>query len=282
MIEVRLMGGLGNQMFEYAVGRSLAKKRQTGLKLIFDNPTAAYTSRKYQLWCFKLSHYVTVEIPGRLSRFLSKVSRRIFGPGSNIVRERSFAYDPAILKSRNGSLLDGYFQSEKYFKDIEDIIRSDFTFKESLTAKNKLMADSMRRSNSVSLHIRRGDYVQDKKTNEFHGTAGLDYYAKGIAYIEKRVELPQYFIFSDDINWAKENLKLKGGTFIDWNVGPTDFLDMYLMSLCKHNIIANSSFSWWGAWLNRNPQKIVIAPKRWFLNKSMDTKDLIPHNWVKL
>lgn len=280
MIKARLMGGLGNQMFEYAVGRNLAVKHGTNLKVIFDHPPA-YSVRNYQLGCFQLAPDLRVEITRDYPKFLS-IIRQAFSSREKVIKEKSFAYDPDILNTPDETLLDGFFQSEKYFQDIKDIIRSDFTFKNKLTGKNRFVAGKIKESNSISLHIRRGDYVKDKTTNAFHGTAGLDYYFRGASYLKDKVDSPKYFIFSDDINWAKDNLKLPDVTFIDWNTGDKDYIDMQLMSLCKHNIIANSSFSWWGAWLNSNPKKIVITPKQWFADTTVDTKDLIPNTWVKL
>lgn len=268
-------------MFEYAVGRSLAAKRKADLKVVFNHPPA-YSARKYQLDCFRLMPDLKVEIIGGGTDLLSKIKKTIFSSKENVIKERSFTYDPEVLKSPDGVMLDGYFQSEKYFRDIENLIRNDFTFKKNLTGRNKEVADRIRNSSSISLHIRRGDYVADKSTNAFHGAASLDYYVQGVKYLKNKVTSPRYFVFSDDISWAKDNLKLPDATFIDWNVGGNDYIDMQLMSMCQHNIVANSSFSWWGAWLNANPRKIVIAPKRWFADKSMNTKDLLPSSWIKL
>ena len=137
-------------------------------------------------------------------------------------------------------------------------------------------------TNSVSLHIRRGDYVSNQKTNQTHGTCDLDYYQRCITEIEKEVENPYFFVFSDEIEWVKENLKINHpAEYVDQNTGDKSYEDMRLMSQCKHNVIANSSFSWWGAWLNSYPDKIVFAPKRWFASDKHNTKDLIPEGWKK-
>jgi len=181
------------------------------------------------------------------------------------------------------SYLEGYWGSEKYFKDIENIIRKEFTLKDKPDAINQKMISRIKNCDSVSIHIRRGDYIFDEKTNKYHGVCNLDYYLKAIALVAKKVKKPYFFIFSDDIRWAKQNLHLKFPcVYVNHNIGKKDYEDLRLMSNCCHNIIANSSFSWWGAWLNKNKDKIVIAPKKWFTDKSINTKDLIPKQWLKI
>lgn len=282
MIKVKLNGGLGNQMFQYALGRSLTYRRRTKLATYFRGSVAGDTAWKYSLGCFTLSPDSTIRISPDLSAKLQHLVKLFFGESKNLVKEKSFNFDPDVLKVPDNVILEGYWQSEKYFIDDKDLIRKDYEFKENLIGKNAQLAKKITSSNSVSLHIRRGDYVSDKKTNDFHGTSGLDYYKKSLGYIKKRVKSPMYFVFSDDIAWAKDNLKLPNATFIDWNQADKSYVDMQLMSLCKHNIIANSSFSWWGAWLNNNPSKIVIAPKIWFKDPSVDTSDLLPKDWLRI
>jgi hypothetical protein len=155
--------------------------------------------------------------------------------------------------------------------------------KRDMTEQCKLTKDLILNSNSVSLHIRRGDYLSDKNAKEFHGTLPLDYYYKAMAQLNLLYKDLKVFIFSDDMDWVKANLKLTNEcVYVDFNTGENSVFDMYLMSQCKHNIIANSSFSWWGAWLNQNSSKIVIAPQLWFADKSLNTKDLIPNSWLKM
>jgi hypothetical protein len=136
---------------------------------------------------------------------------------------------------------------------------------------------------AVSIHVRRGDYVSDAGTNRFHGTCSVDYYHDAVDRISGFAPASHFFVFSDGIDWAKENLRLRQPvTYVDFNDGEKNYEDLRLMSLCKHHIIANSSFSWWGAWLNPNPDKIVIAPKKWFNDPSINTDDLIPNSWLRL
>jgi Glycosyl transferase family 11 len=178
--------------------------------------------------------------------------------------------------------LDGYWQSEKYFIDCSKLIRKDFTFKNELDSYNLKLKSKIDKTNSVSIHIRRGDYVNNLNTNATHGLCSIDYYIKAVNYITERIESPYFFVFSDDIEWAKKNIMLNFPCqFISHNIGSKSYLDMQLMSLCKHNVIANSSFSWWGAWLNSNDNKIVIAPRKWFAVNT-DICDLIPSNWISL
>ncbi len=179
--------------------------------------------------------------------------------------------------------LQGYWQSEKYFKDIEKIIRDDFTFSEEPDYQNKQMADTIKCCEAVSLHVRRGDYVSNPVTTEYHGICSEDYYRRAVREVERYCKNPQFFVFSDDPSWAKENLETGyPTTIIDFNGSEKDYEDLRLMSLCQHHIIANSSFSWWGAWLSWNPQKIVIAPKKWFNRPEINTQDLIPESWIRI
>ena len=179
----------------------------------------------------------------------------------------------------------GKLKKEKYFKNIEANIRKEFTLKNLLTSESTKWQEKIRQTkNSVSLHIRRGDYVQDAKTNAFHGTCNLEYYKNALQKIVDKIGNTEIeiFIFSDDIEWAKENLKFPYPTNFVSNSQILDYEEMYLMSLCQHNIIANSTFSWWGAWLNKNSAKIVIAPKQWSVKKSSDGLNILPKEWLQI
>lgn len=288
MITVDIFGGLGNQMFQYALGRHLALKNNSELTLRFID-VGAFSKREYVLGCFKLAQGIQVEkaVGNRQEGFLRKI-REILGRKETIVREKSFPFDSSVLNSREKNIhLFGYWQSEKYFKDIRKIILEDFAFIKPLNRRNQETLLEITDSNSVSIHVRRGDYVADKKTQEFHGVYGSDYYSKAIKAVSKMVRQahhePVFFFFSDDIDWVKKNIKTKfNNVYVDWNTGDRSYVDMQLMKSCKHNILANSSFSWWGAWLNQNPNKIVIAPTHWFRDPSVDTIDLIPEGWMRI
>ncbi len=287
MIVTRLMGGLGNQMFQYAAGRRLAQHHGTELKLDltwFDN-VEVDTRREYELGCFELKaapaepkeiEGLTMATPYLMGFFGKRKKLTMLG-------EKHYQFDPAVLKAPDNVLLQGFWQSEKYFKDAQKLIRKDFIVKNPPTGNNKAVLLYIEEVNAVSLHVRRGDYVTSKATNEFHGTATLDYYRKAMAYMAKKIEHPHFFVFSDDTAWCKKNLKIDfPATYVDHNPANKGFEDMRLMIACDHHIIANSSFSWWGAWLNPSKDKIVAAPKQWFRDKSIDTSDLIPKDWVRL
>jgi len=179
--------------------------------------------------------------------------------------------------------LEGYWQSEKYFKHIESIIRNDFTYINETDSDNLKILNRIKGSESIAIHFRRGDYINNRKTNEVHGICSMEYYNSAVDYIAQKVSSPYFFIYSDDIEWVKRNLSIKyNKMFVDINTPEKASNDLRLISNCKHQIIANSSFSWWGAWLNQNPEKIVIAPKKWFMDEKRNTSDLIPEKWIRL
>jgi hypothetical protein len=199
-----------------------------------------------------------------------------------IIEERAVAYDGNILKSSKNVYLRGYWQTEKYFKDIAAILIKDLTVNHRLTGQNLELATRIKSTKAVSLHIRRGDYATNPATNQTHGTLTLEYYEAAIDLILKRHPDSVFFIFSDDIPWVKDNFKVVcEKVFINQNSEKTDYEDLRLMSYCQHHIIANSSFSWWGAWLCLNESKIVVAPKKWFA-RHINSKDLIPENWITI
>jgi hypothetical protein len=293
MIIVKLMGGLGNQMFQYAMGRRLSLLRKTALKMdtsFLNDRNFNGTKRKFELDVFSSDIPVVTETD--LNKFAaiqnSKFKKGIQGMTPFIypyftVAEPTHGYNADILNSPANSLLIGYWQTEKYFLPIQDVIRKDFQFKKPLEGRNKALAEVMATGNSVSMHIRRGDYIQNPETNSFHGICSDEYYAAAIELIKKKAGNIQLYIFSDELEWVKTNMNFDVPvTYVDNNTGNNNYIDMQLMSLCKHNIIANSSFSWWGAWLNNSPGKIVVAPAKWFNDSSINVNDVIPEGWHKL
>jgi len=293
MIIVKLIGGLGNQMFQYAAARRLAEKHSTILKLDVTG-FEEYKLHRYGLHCFQVMEYLATKseiefIRGNqniLARIKRKVSCKIGFKGAGYRRwifEKHFHFDPEILEAPNDVLLEGYWQSEKYFIDIADILRREFVIKYKQDVQSHKFAELIQNTESVSLHVRRADYVHDALTNNYFGNCDRDYYDRGVRFIGERIPDIHLFIFSDEPQWAKDNLKFDFPvTFVDCNDASRNFEDLRLMSLCKHNIIANSSFSWWGAWLNSNANKIVVAPQRWFNDDTKNTKDLIPEKWIRL
>lgn len=276
MITAKLIGGLGNQMFQYALGKKISIKRNAVFKLdktLLEKSTlqklSGATVRGYELGEFNIK----VQFAGFWEKIpLTKVKEILFNVKDNLKR---------IEKIKGSIYLDGYWQSEEYFKDIKSTICRDFSLK--IKSKNFIkMAELISGPGSVSLHFRRGDYAKRRKTGEYHGLLSPDYYQKAVSLICESVKNPRLFVFSDDVNWVKENFKIRQPvTYISGSCKLTNAEELVLMSLCKHNIIANSSFSWWGAWLNSNPSKIIVAPKRWFRAK-IKYDSLLPDDWIKI
>lgn len=269
MIIVRIIGGIGNQMFQYAYAKALEK---SGKKVRLDLS---------KIKCYKLhggyhlnKYNIDLKEANSISTFLSKIGI------PKTVKEKNLFFDKNIDKNNidKNAYLKGYFQTEKYFKEIRKTLLKQFTITKDKSESTKFYEQQITNSqNSCSIHVRRGDYISNKKTNSIHGTCSLGYYKKAIATINKEQKSIQFYIFSDDILWTKKNLIVKNAIYVDHKCSPNE--DMYLMSLCKNNIIANSSFSWWAAWLNKNQDKIVISPRQWFVKKE---NEVACKNWIKL
>lgn len=292
MVISHLIGGLGNQMFQYAAGRAVSLRLGTSLRL------DTIDFRRYGLHQgFELDRLFTIAAKvaqpievQQLLRWqgLPRFRQLVLRPSMQWMRrkalviEPSFSYWPGITEVLNDCYLVGYWQSEYNFREVAETIRKDFSFRLSPSESNAKLMRKISQSNAVSLHVRRGDYVSNPGAAQTYTLCTLEYYRSAIAHIAKHVENPSFYIFSDDISWAKENLCIDfHHEYIEHNTGADSYMDMRLMSLCKHNIIANSSFSWWGAWLNANKDKIVIAPEKWFA-KDVAAHDLLPVSWTKL
>ncbi len=292
MIITRLMGGLGNQMFQYAAARALAEKRATQVRIDlswFDSARLVDAPRHYELDRFSLKqNFIDPSRYALVAGQDSSLKIRLYGftkgrtkPRVLLCKESGHGFGAQFFDQPNNVLLEGYWQSEKYFIGIRNLILTDFSFGTPATGKNEALLSDINSTNAVSIHVRRGDYANTKAAREIHGLMGLDYYAEAIKQINKRVPDIKFFVFSDDPVWCKQNLKVPGSAvYVDHNKDGAE--DMRLMTACKHHIIANSTFSWWGAWLNPSEEKIVYAPKRWFANKDMDTRDILPESWEKL
>jgi hypothetical protein len=290
MIIVRLIGGLGNQMFQYAVGRMLAAHHNTDLFLDVTG-FISYPLRKYELDVFKIT--ASIAPPDILKLVTSSrrdaVCLRIYHffsgyPTIQRIKEKSIEFHEEVLSLPDNIYLDGYWQSEKYFFDIADIISKEFSFVNPPSIINQELIGKIKGCNSVSVHIRRGDYVSNPKTLETHGVLGAEYYRKSLNLIKEKVKKPEIFVFSDDISWAKENLMVDLPLhFIEHNNAEKNYEDLRLMNNCKHHIIANSSFSWWGAWLSNNKNNVVISPRKWFSDTAMNNRQTnVPDNWIKI
>jgi hypothetical protein len=292
MNKISIYGGLGNQMFQYALNVAL---NESGSKSRISLSTFFYHNHHNG---FNLGHAFALNLPFSLnvqnrvlqhlkSLYLNKVAT--FGLVRVIPRyqhlrynkylePQEFVYDENVF-NQHSKLIVGTWQSERYLKNIRDILLREFTFKEPGDEVNMQLIEEIKRTNAVSVHIRRGDFVSATWVNSHAVIKDEKYYLDGIKYLSGQLDKPHFYIFSDDMTWAKANIKLTNCTFVDHNRGNNSYVDMYLMSLCKHNIIANSTFSWWGAWLNRNENKIVIMPERWLNN--IPTPGIFPDNWLR-
>jgi hypothetical protein len=296
MIIVKLTGGLGNQMFQYAAARRLAHANRAELKLDtgwFGRETSGDTPRRYELGVFPLS--ADTATPGESQRLRGTDTRRWprvvkrlitavgYAAPKSYVAEKHFHFDPDILRLKSDVYLDGYWQSEKYFLDTAEIIRKDFTLKAAPQGSSAALLCEIAECESVSLHFRRGDYITNSSAAAYHGIASLDYYARAIENVRIRIASLRLFVFSDDMEWVKGNLHTDiPVTYVEGNGPDNAAEDLLLMSACRHHIIANSSFSWWGAWLGSNPDKVVVAPSAWFSAEGADTSDLIPERWLRI
>lgn len=293
MIIARVQGGLGNQMFQYALGRRLALHHGAELLLdlsFYDVKDGTHTPRPFELDVFQVKYRrANAE---ELRPFLQARASRILRVRDRLLpvlakhpsfAQQGFGFDPRTLEVPATVYLDGYWQSEKYFKGVEAALRADLTFAAAPNEANASMARRIRDTNAVSIHVRRGDYATDPTTHAHHGVCDRAYYNAAVQRMLHAQPDAGFFIFSDDPAWARENLRsVAPMTVVDHNQGITSFEDMRLMSQCKHHIIANSSFSWWGAWLNPDAGKKVIAPRQWFRDPTIDTRDLLPATWTRL
>jgi len=292
MIIVALKGGMGNQMFQYAMGRAIALKNGVPLKL----DTSWFTTNKIDTpRAYALDHFNIVEefaseadirslsTNTRLGRYIAKIKGKLLPlKKRTYIVERKMGYDEEVARLKDNVYLDGFWGTEKYFYDIKDTIIQDFSLRYPSSSENIKMAESIRVVNAVAIHVRRGDYISNATTNAYHGVCSLEYYYNAVQRITETVKDPHFFVFSDDHEWVRNNFKIDFPmTFFEHNSVDQGHEDVNLMSMCKHNIVANSSFSWWGAWLNKNPDKMVYAPEKWF-NNSLDTQDLLPASWIKI
>jgi hypothetical protein len=290
MIVVQLMGGLGNQMFQYSLGRTLASKNKTSLKLDiswFKQVEVVNTQRQYDLGCYAITAETIKRDKLKIINSESVKNRltdRLFNKNALTAQiEPNSSFHPEILGLPDNTYLQGYWQNEKYFLDIRPQLLREFTPRE-VSAYTRRTTEEIKQKPSVALHVRRGDYASNPLTNKFHGLTPTQYYVKALDHIQKKAGNLQCFVFSDDVKWCQDNLPFsKNATIVDGNKSYRACEDMYLMRLCDHNIVANSSFSWWGAWLNESPDKIVVAPKVWFQdNLANRESEIVPKDWHKI
>lgn len=286
MVYTSIYGGLGNQMFQYAIAKSIAVHQKTKFKMdvhkIGNNPLKNLSLSKF---CVELNIAEGVEVEKYhnnkyLDFIFSKLNKKGCYFGGKYFEKKEFTFDKNVFNTKQ-VYLQGYWQSYKYFESIRDELLIDFTLKNKLNNENKSVLNQIEISNSVSIHLRRGDYFTNKKNRKLYDVIDKNYYQNAVNYMSSNIDAPHFFIFSDDIAWAKNKFDMDNATFVSVNSTSNFECDLVLMSKCKHNIIANSTFSWWAAWLNDFSKKKVVCSKRWIsTQKNLD--DLYPEKWIKL
>lgn len=286
------MGGMGNQMFQYAFGRYLSIINNTELKLDVDfllersKNINGFVFRDFDLSIFNIKANFSSknEVSDLITRSefkpLNIILNKLIGLKANYKVEQTLNYNPTAMKFEDNSYIDGYWQSENYFSPIKDLIKKEFSFKHPIQENCKILMGQINSTNSVCVNIRRADFV----TNSFHGTCDTSYYYSAEKVIKEQIKEPIFYVFSDEIEWCKRNLKFSVSTiFIEHKYAGTKFQDyLRLMSACKNFVIPNSSFAWWAAYLSLNESKIVIAPKRWNQAPNFNTESLTLNNWILL
>lgn len=302
MVIVQIIGGLGNQLFQYAAGRALANYHNVELKLditAFERNDSQYIYRIFSLDNFNIEKNIAgkneikdlinkYNLPGKIISNIDRL-KRYKGFLYTHYQEPNLKYffDSNFFKAKPKVYLRGYWQSEKYFYSIRHIIKEEFNFNYNLNKDAFKFLKKIKKQNSVGLHIRRGDYISNPIVKNEIGSCSLSYYQGAVNKMKKRIEKPFFFVLSDDIKWARTNLNLGSNSLfiVDETMGMDSkdqaFIDFQLMSYCQHQIISNSSFSWWAAWLNKNPEKIIIAPKPWFNRKRKDDS-IYPKDWLRI
>jgi len=273
-----LGGGLGNQLFQYAAGRSLAAR--TGARLMMDGSRIrAPGGYRYVLGNFAIDAELVFgrEFGAAADSIRREAEDRLEFP---IFREHSFDYDPRFETLVPPKILVGFWQSEKYFETVAETIRSEFQLISEADGENARWLDEVKRVSAVCVHVRRCDYVTTASAKT-HGPCSMAYYANAMEHIRSVVRQPRFFVFSDDLDWVRENFVAPDTVAVDANGPEAADQELRLMSACRHHIIANSSLSWWAAWLGEHESQIVIAPEPWFIT-GRPTPDLLPDRWLSL
>ncbi len=286
MVIVVIKCGLGNQMFQYALYKSLLdNKKEVKLDISWFKTNQDHNGleleKVFEIGPFDIASKRELNLLREYKKDLfSKFKRKIFGFKKKHYTEKkmNFKYNKKIFQKDN-IYLDGFWQSENYFYNIKEDIFDIFKFRKIIGKRNIDLAETISNSESVSVHIRRGDYLQDENLG---GVCNNSYYLESVKILQTKLKNPFFYFFSDDPDWVKKTFNLDRMKVIDWNTGINSYLDMFLMTKCKHNVIANSSFSWWGAYLNNYKNKIVIAPKVWFNDNLHKDNDIVPKKWLKI
>ncbi len=295
VVITKLMGGLGNQMFQYAAGRALALRLDVPLLLdrsFLDrrDETVTHTLRGFELDVYRIQCSIAgpaeLEAIWRVEKnpLLRSISNRL----PSLVRNPVFRETTRKYMERFGRLeapveLEGFWQSEAYFKSIRGKLLEEFMPRVAPEGLNRELLGQIQSGEAISLHVRRSDYLTNAEANRFHGVCSVDYYERAAAAQAVNVSQPLFYVFSDEPEWVKANIRLPyTTTYVSHNKGRDSYLDLFLMRHCLHHIIANSSFSWWGAWLGERPGKKVIAPAQWFADPNAETGDIVPPDWIRL
>lgn len=321
VVASRLCGGLGNQLFQFAAGRSLAQR--CGARLVLDVAPFSLPQepRKFALTPYPIDADLELDgyaysparpvislprppgSPERPNGIVDRIAYRLkkkglmndamfaaavgalqraagHPPGLRVFSEKTFDYEPAFARLGGRTYLDGYWQSERYFVDARDVIRRELTLPYAPNAGNASWLARIASANAVCVHVRRGDYLTPTYLAH-HGVCSIGYYERAMLLIGQRTENPRFFVFSDDLAWTREHVVGPNIAFVDANPAEAAHDELKLMAACRHHIIANSSLSWWGAWLAHHDSQIVVAPDPWFA-AGKETPDLFPRSWVAL
>lgn len=293
------MGGLGNQMFQYAAANAVAKRNNTALKIdttILEenkkNPHYIVTHRDLDLDIFSLNLELANENEiiyfngKKYNNLAGKIYNRVIFRfrKKNLIIEKGRSFNESVLKLGDNKCLVGAWQSEKYFSDTKEETRKMFAFREPVMDVSASLIREIHNCDSICLNVRRGDYVTSPIYSKTLGALGVEYYCRGIRYFLNKISNPKVFVFSDDLEWCKNQLHLDVPMEIvgHQHAGKKFGNYLQLMKSCKYFVIPNSSFGWWGAWLSDNPGKEVVAPEKWYKDVSYQNKDLIPESWIKL
>jgi Glycosyl transferase family 11 len=287
-VVMRLAGGLGNQLFQYAAGLALAESRRA--RLLLD--LSLYRRDKLRTYALDAFAVEPSFVPRPWASLMGTFDRRLVGRamktlmpvvGWHYVLDRGQGCDATVFPPGGSLVLEGYWQSENYFAGVADRVRAAFRFRDPPDAANAACLDRIAAGPAVAAHVRRGDYASAPEITATYGLCGPDYYRAAADYLQQTVPNARYFVFSDDPDWAEQHLRWPGPSeVVRHNVGKRDADDLRLMAACDHFVIANSSFSWWGAWLANKPDKVVVAPKRWFAGAGHAEADRVPPEWVRL
>jgi hypothetical protein len=283
---VRLMGGMGNQLFQYAAGRRLASRHHADLVLdlgwFAHEGKDVVAPRSFQLGGFEIPAALT-ELDPRVLVDWEQKRRRLFSRRRlEVIRQRDLdvMLDERVLHAPDDVLLLGYWQSEKYFFEVADLVRRDLRFHAEPDGSYADLDEIAGKASGVAVHVRRGDYVTDPGTSAFHGVLGRDYYRRALKLVEERVDQPKFLAFSDEPDWVEREFASEFPLSVV--AGGDAHQELRLMSRCKHHVIANSSFSWWGAWLGEGKGSVVVAPSRWFADPAIDTSSIVPERWIRV